>query len=405
MKSQNPTQAEPSRALPTLAITLGIQSLVAMAAVTLPVLAPLMADGLGKSATLLAGMFSAIVYLGAMASALASGTLVRRLGAIRASQVGLLLCAIGLLLCSLPWFAGMIAGSFLVGLGYGPITPASSHLLIRTTPPRYLSLIFSVKQTGVPFGALLAGAIAPPLGLGAGWQTVLWMSAGVCALFALITQTLRRSLDSDRNRSERMQWVSFIQPVKLVLSHRVLRRLALCSFLFALAQMALTAFLVTYLHEDKGMGLVAAGLFLSIAQGAGVVGRIAWGYISDAWLGPRRTLTLLALVMAASALSLAALPQGAPEWSLATVLVAFGATAVGWNGVYLSEVARQAPQGLAGTATGGTLMFTFLGNVVGPALLGIVAASLGGLDAAYAALALPLTLAGWLLYRTAELRK
>ena len=37
----------------------------------------------------------------------------------------------------------------------------------------------------------------------------------------------------------------------------------------------------------------------SIAQGAGVVGRIAWGWVADAGLGPRRTLTLLAQAQAA----------------------------------------------------------------------------------------------------------
>ena len=44
----------------------------------------------------------------------------------------------------------------------------------------------------------------------------------------------------------------------------------------------------------------------------------------------------------------------------------FGASAVGWNGVYLSEVARIAENKMAGAATGACLSMTYLGVVVLP---------------------------------------
>lgn len=42
------------------------------------------------------------------------------------------------------------------------------------------------------------------------------------------------------------------------------------------------------------------------------------------------------------------LPTGGPLAVTVVVLLAFGASAVGWNGVYLAEAARRAPAGLAG---------------------------------------------------------
>jgi sugar phosphate permease len=39
--------------------------------------------------------------------------------------------------------------------------------------------------------------------------------------------------------------------------------------------------------------------------------------------------------------------------------------AIGWNGVFLAEVARVVKPELAGMATGGTLFFTFLGILIG----------------------------------------
>ena len=66
-----------------------------------------------------------------------------------------------------------------------------------------------------------------------------------------------------------------------------------------------------------------------------------------------------------------------------------GATAVGWNGVYLAEIARVVPLADVGTATGGILMFTFIGVVIGPTCFGAVVAATGSYAAALAALNVP----------------
>jgi len=78
-----------------------------------------------------------------------------------------------------------------------------------------------------------------------------------------------------------------------------------------------------------------------------------------------------------------------PTVLLLGILAVFGASAIGWNGVYLAEVARQAPKGQASLATGGTLAVTFLGVVLGPPLFGAMSGLFGSYRAGYAALALP----------------
>ncbi|MFB0899022.1 MAG: MFS transporter, partial [Polaromonas sp.] len=133
-----------------------------MALLTLPVMAPVAASDLAVSPTLV-GLYIAISYGGALMSTLLAGAAVARFGAIRVSQISLLLCALGLLLCAVPWLPAVCMGAVLIGWGYGPITPASSHLLARTTAPHQMSLVFSIKQTGVPLGGMMAGAIVPLL--------------------------------------------------------------------------------------------------------------------------------------------------------------------------------------------------------------------------------------------------
>jgi MFS family permease len=120
--------------------------------------------------------------------------------------------------------------------------------------------------------------------------------------------------------------------------------------------------LVTFLHDDLTYGLVAAGLLLSITQAGGIVGRIVWGHLADQFFGPQKMLAVLATSMALCAAATPLVLHMLPVYGVWTLLLLFGASAIGWNGVYLAEVARQAPEGKASVATGGTLTFTFLGG-------------------------------------------
>jgi len=105
-----------------------------MALITLPVVAPVVSQAIGVSTTYV-GFYVAAVYVAAMFSSVLGGTFVKRWGAIRLSQISLGLNAIGLVLCAIPSVVTMALGAFLIGVGYGPVTPASSHLLVKTTPP------------------------------------------------------------------------------------------------------------------------------------------------------------------------------------------------------------------------------------------------------------------------------
>ncbi len=385
-----------------LAVTLAIQAMVSLALLAVPVMATVVAQALGAPATLI-GVFVAIAYVGAILASLASGSAVGRFGAIRVSQAGLLLCAAGLLLCTVPSVPAVAVGAFLIGLGYGPITPASSHLLAITTPPQRMSLVFSIKQTGVPLGGLLAGAIVPGLVVLAGWQSALLVAAGANVASAIASEPLRAELDADRRADRPLRFGNLLQPLRLVLSQRALKRLAAFSFVFSAVQLSLSTYLVTYLQVALGYGLVKAGLALSVAQAGGIAGRIVWGFVADRWLGARLALAALAGLMAVCAVGTALLNAQVPPVLVLALLVVFGASAIGWNGVYLAEVARQAPPGMASMATGGTLAVTFFGTVLGPALFGAMASLGGGYRAGFAALAVP-TAACFLILMRREAR-
>lgn len=382
-----------------LAATLAVQLLVSMAVVTVPVLAPAAAAGMGMSAGYV-GFFIALVYGSSMAASLVSGALVQRFGAIRLSQICLVACAAGLALTAVGSPAPIVAGAILLGFGYGPVTPASSHVLAKTTPPGMMSFVFSLKQTGVPLGGALAGAVVPALVLWAGWRVAALAVGAACLAALAIAQPLRASLDADRDPSRRLAASGLVGPLRYTLGDPTLRRLAFCSFFFAALQLCLVTYLVTHLTANLGFSLVQAGLMLTVAQGGGVVARIVWGAVADRWGRPMVLLGLVALAMGLAALATARFTPQWPPAAVAAVCAAFGATAIGWNGVYLAQIARLAPPGKAGDATGGSLVFTYGGVLFGPPAFAFLVEGGASYSFAFVALAAPAVACGlWLLWR------
>jgi MFS family permease len=374
-------------ALP-LAVTLAIQTLVAFAIYSAPVMAPVATRELGVPAAAV-GYYIAVAYAGSMLGSAGAGGWVARYGPIRVSQAALCLCLAGLALAASAWIPLVVLGAFVCGLGYGPTNPASSVILVRAAPPAMYSLTFSIKQTGVPGGGVLAGALVPALVLAAGWQGAALAIGAACFAVAVLIAPVRARYDVGLARNASVSPRTVLDTVALVLGHPRLREMCVVSFVYAGVQITLVTYLVTFLVDGFAVSLVLAGAIMAIAQVASVLGRLVWGALADRALSRRAMLGLLGLGMGASAMATLAAGPHWPVWLLFAFAAAFGATAVGWNGVFLAEVARVAPAGKVSQATGGCLFFTFLGVVITPLVFNAVLALGAGYPVAYALLGLP----------------
>ena len=348
-----------------VAITTLVQALVSVAVFAPPLLAPVAQADFGVSASTI-GIVITLMYVAASLSAPYGGPLVARHGPLRVSQQSLMWSAGGIAVFAFASPVVAVLGAFMLGTGYGPVTPASSTILSTRAPDRLRNIIMSIRQTGVPLGGAIGGALVPTLILSYGWRWAAVIVGCLCALTALAVQPKREYYDASRDPAGHASRVSHVAMLKLVLSAPALRRIAIVSFMYATVQMCFTSYLAVFLTERAGMTLVTAGAVFSAAMIGGIVGRVVWGAVADYIGDARKVLGGLGMLMALCAFTMTQVTAQWPYIAVLGLAVIFGASAIGWNGVFVAEVARIAPNGNIAQATGATLGMTYFGVVVGP---------------------------------------
>jgi MFS family permease len=359
-------QSLPSKdlALATIGGVTAVQVIATMGILIPAAIAPELARILDLPVSMI-GFQVSLAYVGATLMSLCGGLVQRKLGAVRANQIAATAIGLSLLIIAIPHVAALFVGSLGLGIAYGMTNPAASHLMMKIASPTNRNLIFSVKQTGQPLGGVVAGLMAPPIAIAFGWQWSLMAGAFLALSTVLLIQPLRAKLDGDRDPTTKFRSAVF-KDVSLVLRIRELRLLALAALTFSGVQLALMTFAVTMLVEDVKFDLVLAGVGLAVIQIAGVAGRLGWGVIADRNGDGRKTLLFAQSLSVVAAVATAFLSDSMPLVAVFGILFLFGMSAVGWNGVFMAEIGRLAPEGKISSATGGVLVPTFIGVMMGP---------------------------------------
>ncbi|MCE2946860.1 MAG: MFS transporter [bacterium] len=361
-----------------------VQAVSACANVTLPTVAPKIAQTLGVDASWI-GYQVSMLFGCAVLSATFGGGLVSRLGPARTAQVAALLSIVGMALAAVPLLATMVVATVLCGFALGLVNPGAAQVIVRFTPPRHRNLIFSVKQSGVPAGGVVVGLTAPLIAVSLGWQWSVLPAIVVAFAVLLLMQWVHPVWDSERNREAKL-FGARSGGIGMVWARPALRWLALSGFWFAFIQRSVLTFLVSYLYLVAGYSLVEAGALLALYQAAGALARPVWGILADRTSGPP-VLTGLSLCTMFTCLALFWLDA---SWSpaLVTAIVAIlGATSYGWNGVYHAEATRISPPREIATLTAGTSSFAYAGVLAGPALFAIGYQLVGSYPAMFGSLA------------------
>lgn len=359
-----------------------VQAFVTLAMLALATIAPVAVPdfGLGPEAV---GYQVSTIYLAAALSSAMAGALTQRFGAGSMSLAALGMTAAGLAALTTGSLAVAAIGSMMIGAGYGVTNPAASLLLYRAAPPVRRNLVFSIKQTGVPLGGALAGLALPGLASAFGWPAALLAAAALGLAVAALVLPQRADWDIGR-ATVPISLGAVMGTLGHVVRSPGLRPVAGIAFCYAAMQLCLMTFTVTFLVDDLGWPLVTAGAVLAGMQLVGAAGRIGWGGLADRIGRGAPILVAIGLISALMALAMAWIGPGTPPAVVVAVLGVFALSAIGWNGVFLAEVARLSGADAVSRNTGAVMFFTFTGVVIGPALFALLHGVLGNYGSTFA---------------------
>ena len=376
------------------------QTFVALGRALPAVIAPAIITNLRIDAAWI-GIYFGLTAAASLVAQLGCGSFIVRHGALRMSQISLVMMAVGTALAALGTPFALVLSAIICGAGGAVSTPASSHLLSRVSPPRYLPLVFSIKQTAVPAGLLVAGLLGPQLTEWTDWRVTMLLSAAACAVFVLMLEPLRTMFDTDRVPTRTFQLSDFKSTLTSVIGTRGLRALSFACLAFNGIQATMTAYFVVYL-TTIGYTPVAAGFLFSIAVAVAVPGRIVWGWLGSSYVTPRTIMAGLAFGMAGSVALLALCSAGWPTILVGLIACVLSATALSWHGILLAETARAAPEGMRGSVTGGVLAFGQVGALVLPLIYSGLLDLSGSYGVGFVVCGVPALLVGVQLLRQAR---
>jgi sugar phosphate permease len=321
------------------------------------------------------------------------------------AQVGLLPAAlfVGQSLVSIPsgWYADVLgtrkmllilslmqAGCFLVisispffwllllcvvfgGMGYGAMHPTSSRGIIYWFPANMSGTAMGIKQMGVTGGSALSALVLLPLAAAWDWRLATAVAAVALLLAGLASVVFYRDAPGERNKTGEER-PTFKETFKRLVRNKPLVGVSIAAMGLTSAQISLTTYLVFYVSEALLYPLVVAGVFLALSEISGSAGRVVWGIVSDRFFSGSRlpVLIVIALMTGLSSIAVSLLPPGVSLWLLVILVILFGFSASGFNGIWLNFASESTARRYAGIASGFSLSIGSLGVVVGPPLFG-----------------------------------
>ena len=383
-----------------LVLIMAAQTMANVGPLGIPAIAPLIRDSFGLS-TAQAGSFLSAYYIGPSLVSLPAGRMADRWGAGRAMVLGQILIALGLFaVAASPSFILLSLLMVLAGMGYGVLNPTTAKAVIAWFPQRHRATVIGLKQVGLPFGGALGALVMPPLAIWLGWRPAVALSGTVIALLGVLTWLLYRDPPGVEAATSRSPGGS----LATVLGNRDLWLVSASTLVFAGMQTVWMAYLVLYLRDVVAMPLVTAARFLVLAQVTGMMGRVAFGVLSDRFFGGRRRIVLVLAGLGSTACSLLIAGTGphTSPWLLAALALVFGFVGIGWNGVQYTLMAELVDPRSVGTAVGLGLAISSFGVTVCPPLFGLFVQWAGGWTVPWITLATAMLLALCLLIPVRE---
>lgn len=245
-------------------------------------------------------------------------------------------------------YVGLAMLLFASGLSIAAFHAPAPAMIARVSGNRVgkgMSVFMAAGELGRTLGPMVVVAGVNWFGLGGLWRLAIvgWLVS------VILYYRLRNVSARPAAVGKRPSWQSMLPKAK-----KIFPALTWLMLARVFMQVALTTYLPLFMRDILGSSLWLAGASLSILEGAGVVGALAAGTLSDR-LG--RSRVLLFLLSAAPLLMIAFL--NGPSWLALPLLIGLGLTAISPQPVFLALVQDEFPENRA-LANGAYLAMNFL---------------------------------------------
>jgi MFS family permease len=334
--------------------------------VGLPVLAPQLRDAHSLSLVQV-GVVLDSLWIGTLLTLLPWGVLADRVGERLVLAAGLTACGAALVGAGYAsGFGSLILLIGLAGAAGASVNAASGRAVMQWFPAAERGFALGVRQTAIPLGGLISALVLPALSLRSSFMVL----AGLCVLGALFGAAAIREAAGFAEDD-------VLEPRGLGATLRDHRLWLLCtgSSFYLVAQLAITGFLVLFLHDERGLSDAEAAGVLAGVQVVAVVLRIGGGRWSDRIGSRLRPLRIVGLASAVT-LAVATALLSAPLAVLIAAFVLAGGWSMSWNGLSFTAAAEIAGRSRSGAALGmQQSALAAAGAIVPPAFAAVVAAS------------------------------
>lgn len=311
------------------------------------------------------GLVITFFFLGAAIFATRGGRLVDKSPipkSVRLASGLTLLCLV--LLATLPSHALIFGALLLVGgAGLAVAMPASNLLIMNAADSENRGVLFGVKQAAIPVATMLCG-IAIPLVVDAhGWRYG-FLAVGLIPSMAFIF-----------SRSAAGGQMSHREEVSVVVKNRadgLVRFVGIGGGLGAGAASGFATFLVAW-AVNRGISAASAGTLLAVSSVAGIISRVASGWIVDRF--DYRETRIVAALLGTGALGFLILSVGSLALLVVGAIIGYAA-GWGWPATYNMSLSTIAPDRV-GTATGKAQVGIAIGGASGPVVFGTLINSVG----------------------------
>ncbi|MEJ6949663.1 MFS transporter [Natronospora cellulosivora (SeqCode)] len=268
---------------------------------------------------------------------------------------------------------------FFAGFCFSLITPSINKAIQGEVLKENRSISMGIAHSGNGIGGFLGAILLPIIAAVLGWRISVFIAGTVAVLLGLVVvknyKPLVKNVDNKADNNQENK--NLKADIKNVFLNKQLLLVCFFGFVFGLGAGIVPAHFTLFVTTDLYYSSVIAGIALGISQVGGILGQIFWAWLSNFLFSGNHKKTLIFIIIMIAILSLVYGLLGSLLASSIVFLLLtsffLGVAAMGWGGIFFTEISERAFIGQIGIASGMATIFIRSGIVIGPPLFGMLA--------------------------------